>query len=384
MANNRGEREADKVISNLNLPTQISGKPLNTPLTEQSFVDIWELEFDVNSKEPKILISGNDSQIILQTSLLNAMNQLLANRGITYFNFEEWKESFENGYQSFNTGASEELKSLWKEFVYDGIKKDNRPKIVELKLHGNNKKKPTYKVVQFFPNRKSPTEWLLFSGSYREIAWQITNWWNQKVGSNHDRKGGELPYLKGQPMIKLYFFQDFDKVGKKANGTKKQPVKGEITFRIMGKSDNPASPNVDKLSKSDLRTYAERIQKQFGDNGRYVWQKGKAVISYRNRPQGIECWYLVKSKAAGIELLKKILAVIDKPLDLKRVKYSITEAEDKAYPSTPETITVLGEQVVTAQQRPIADVRFVRAEIVLPSLTKPIQLVNRDKVVYKI
>lgn len=110
MASNRGEREADRIINSLNLPTKIQGNPTNAPLTEQAFFDVYELELDKATKEPKLLISGNDSQIVLQTSLLNAINQLLENRGLRYFDFAEWVDQFENGYSKFTTGASKELK----------------------------------------------------------------------------------------------------------------------------------------------------------------------------------------------------------------------------------------------------------------------------------
>jgi hypothetical protein len=380
---NRGEREADRIINSLNLPTKIQGTPSDTPLTEQSFFDVYELELNKATKEPPILISGNDAQIVLQTSLINALNQLLEFRGVSYFDFAEWVEQFENGFSSFTTGTSKELKKIWETMPYVGIAKENRPKIVEIKVNANKKVSVTYKAVQFYPDRKNINEWVIFTGNYREIAQQIQIYWNQKTAAvGMSSNGGALPYLKGKPLIKLYFVQDAKDIETNAKGNLKKPVRGEISFRLMDKTDDPTATG-DKLTKADLENYAKAIATELGGDKPFVWEKGKMICSYRNRKQGFEGWYAVKSKAAGVALISKILAILKLPVDKTKIHYGETDDAAKAYPDTAAKATILGEEVSLPLQRPLVNVRFQSAEIQLPTIKKTIPLVRLGMAVYK-
>ncbi len=79
----------------------------------------------------------------------------------------------------------------------------------------------------------------------------------------------------------------------------------------MDKTDDPKS-HLEKISKTDLKNYAKRISEEFGANGGHVWEKGKAVLSYRNRKQGFESWYLVRNKKSGITLVEKTFSYYGK------------------------------------------------------------------------
>jgi len=383
--NNKIERQADKVLAKFYPPTKIQGVSRESDkLPDQSFFDVWELDFDKENSELPLVITGAESQIALQASLLRAIDQLLTARGLGFFDWDNWKDSFENGFNTFTTGSSPELKKLWESFVWEGVPKSDRPLIQELKLPANLKKISSFKVVQFFPNRKEKTNWIIFSGSYKEIANKIEDWWHQKTSGNSSftTKGGELPYLKGRPLIKLYFLQDPVDVGVNAKGNLKKPIRGEISFRIMDKTDNDNN-SLEKLTKTDLANYAKAIAEQLGGVKPFVWEKGKMIVSYRNRNQGFEGWYPVKSKASGLALITKLLAILKLPIDKTCVKYSETDDAAKAYPDTPAQFQIFGETVTLPHKRPIANVRFQNADIQLPSIKKTIPLVRLGTQVYK-
>jgi hypothetical protein len=331
-------------------------------------------------KDQELIISGSESLIPLQLSLIDAIDSVLKLRlDWTVNQFWEWAKEFENGFLD-RAGGKDEFTNWKTKSTPWGNSKENRPRIMELKPREDtdytgpltNKKKPSLiKVVQFWPNRKD-SEFCIFSGQYRDIATQIMIYWNQKVGdgSKGKIKSDIYPLLKGRPLIKLHFY---------SNEKDKGVAQAEIGLRIMDKIDNPKpSDDLQKISEADLKQYANRIVANFAKPKPYVWQKGKDCVSYRSRSQGLEGYYFCRNLADGVQLIQRLLAITGQfPIPTKII-YSKNSASAAAYPEEPRTISVLGQTVKEPKLRPLVDVKFVSAEIYLASLPKPIRLVDHN------
>lgn len=297
-------------------------------------------------------------------------------------NFEAWFEQWEKGFPDFKEERNGNF-LLSGDKQWERIKKpESRPRFREW-TNSQQRADFGFRVIEYWRDRSAEGSSVLLTGTDLQLIQHIIQIEYEGGGSaNAKSKGGTLPYLKGQPLIILEFVQDPDKVGVRSTGNLIPPVTGTITFRIMDKTDDPKSA-LEKISKNDLKNYADRISKEFGSNGSYVWEKGKAVVSYRNRNQGFEGWYLVKNKASGIALVKKLLAITGQEIETTRIKFSETENAQAAYPETPGKTTVLGEEIELARERPLVDVRFREASIHLPRTRKTIQLVLFANSVYK-
>ena len=233
------EKEITKEVNKREAPTYIAGKNIEVNLESRSYFDVYELDLARDEAEPPLIIAGNDAQIALQASLLKAVDQLLNERGLGAFNFKKWAEQFEEGFSLFTVNASPELKKMREgkdRSPWPGVPYGNRPKIVELKVPENVREKPDFKVVQFHPARDEKNTWLIFTGSYREIAAQIINWWNQKSREKDTTAKGGVNSFKGTPQINFMF---------RGVNDKKEAVTAEISLRLVKKTDNPKRTNLD-------------------------------------------------------------------------------------------------------------------------------------------
>lgn len=316
-------------------------------------------------------LAGTPAELRQMLQIIQATRLLTGAR----INFEAWFEQWEKGFPDFTSDRATSNFGLAGENQWKRAKDpETRPRYREL-TNSQQRADLGYRVIEYWRDRSNEAGSVMLSGTDLMLINQIIQLEYEGGGSASTKnKGGNLPYLKGQPLISIEFIEDPDKVGVNSSGKLIPPVSGTITFRIMDKTDDPKSA-LDKISKNDLKKYAERIAAEFGSNGGYVWEKGKAVISYRNRSQGFEGWYLVRNKGAGIALVKKLLAVTGQQIDTTRIKFSETENPELAYPDTPGKMFVLGEEVELARERPVVNVRFREASIHLPKTRKTIQLV---------
>jgi hypothetical protein len=253
------------------------------------------------------------------------------------------------------------------------------------KLIAPTESKWPYRVVQIKPNRQNDDEIYTLSGREEDIAANGSLFLAlydlaQRSGGASKRPFSESSN-KGLPIIKIYFEQDADKVRKRPNGKAYRPLRGEITIRIVDKSEDPESP-LNKLTKGDVRQYAQKIKNVFGDNNGYLWQRGRKIVSYNKPEDGFKrTWYMCKTYTDGIDLLTKLTQIVDKPLDRRRIGKNEIDDENGRFAEKPP-ILVLGESVEQEDERAIGEVRFKSAELSLAKLSKPIQLVLYDKVLY--
>ncbi|MEG3838927.1 hypothetical protein [Microcoleus sp. herbarium14] len=284
-------------------------------------------------------------------------------------NFEAWFELWEKGFLYFTENRSDSNFLLNGDKQWERIKKpESRPRFREWT---NSQQRADYgfRVIEYWRDRSNEAESVLLTGTDLQLIQHIIQIEYEGGGSASKSQPKNWPPMKGQPEIKLYF-----------RGEKR--AQAETSFRIMNKTDDPKIP-LPLIGKSDLRTYARKIKEQFATPDLFVWEKGREVLSYKNRWQGFDGqWWLCRNETAGRSLLTKILAVSDLNLDISKIRMSKAVDEATTFPTDPPDITVLGQQVSQPTERPLVDVAFWRAEITLSKLAAPIPLVERGTVVY--
>jgi hypothetical protein len=308
-------------------------------------------------------LAGTPSELRIMMQIVQATRFATGTR----INFEQWFEAWELGFPDFKEDRADSNFLLNGEKQWERIKNpQSRPRYRDW-TKSQQRADLGYRSIEYWPDRSAEGNSILLSGTDLQLIQHIIQI-EYEGGSNSGKtKNGSWPLLKGQPQIKLYF------LGENGNG------EAEISLRIMDKSDDPKS-SLAKIDKSDLKKYAASIKKQFATPSLFTWQKGRDVISYRNRWQGFEGWYLCRNEAVGRALISKLLAIVDQTVDESSIRF--TTAPAVAFPTNPADITVLGEPVSQDTERPLVDVNFYRAEINLSNLRHPISLVERGRIAY--
>lgn len=372
---NRFERLIVEEIGKREGATYIEGKSIPTNLEEQSFFDVYQLDLGRLNDEPPIIIAGTDTQIALQSSMLRALDQLLGVRGIGPFNFSVWAKEFENGFENFK--GSTELKKMRVKEVWPGVKKENRPKILEIK--SEQKTEWDFKVVQFFPDRGIKSDWKIFSGSYREIASQITIYWNQKGGDAipgvTPRLTSDISQLSKHPYISLYFREI------PASGRIGTPLESEISFRLMDQIEYEGLiPGKSIISIADIKRYAKTVERIFNSDKDkpYTINRGRGSYTYNNWPLGYKLWLLANSSREAERVFRDILRIQSHVFDEIYMGIGASRNPAKAFPIVQPKKKVLDEEKALPNRRQTGLVTFRWAKLVLPMCKESLVLTSRE------
>ena len=377
----RFERKITEEVNKREAPTFIEGKLFSSNLEDRSYFDTYLLDFGRLDNEEPLIIAGNDAQIALQASLLRAVDQLLTVRGLGAFNFPEWARQFELGFDKFQSPELKKMRDGKKKEVWPGIERENRPKILELKPLDNNKKllDIDFKLVQFFPNRHHKDEWKLFTGSYREIAQQILNWWNQKEGEGEAgslRLTSDISQLSKHPYKSLHFKEE------PKSGRIGTPLKTDISFRLMDQQEweglLPGNSSI--ISITDIKRYAKSVERIFNSNPDkpYSFQRGRGSYMYNNWPLGYKLWLLANSATEAERVFKDVLGIQNHKFDELYMTIAASRNPAKAYPITPPKKKILNEEKALPNRRQTGKVVFRWAKLVLPMSKDTLVLSSRE------
>ena len=330
---------------------------------------------DRERKSQYYRLAGTPAELRTMLQILRATREITGNQ----ISFEAWFDLWEKGFPELtqNRVAGTNDAPGTTNFPYDGEtpwrSANNRPRYREWPTP-EQKALLGFRIIEYWRDRSVEGESFILCGTDADLIRHIIQIEYEGGGESGQKKGRSfLPSLVGQPFILLYFFQE--------KQTGKYRYSGEKQIRIMDKSDNPDSP-LAKITNNDIKGYANRIRENFKD---FVWQKGKECTSYKGqipRQCGIDGWAYVKAKADGIALFEKMAKVVEKPLNLKFIKHSKTEDEANAYPKDPTPVTILGKPHTPPQKRPLVDVKFTSATLVLPFLGKEMPLVKGDTILF--
>jgi hypothetical protein len=163
-----------------------------------------------------------------------------------------------------------------------------------------------------------------------------------------------------KPQVKLYFRERYTDLTDRT-----APGRGEITFRLMNES-------AQTYTRAKAEQMARDIKREFA-NPIFVWEKGIHYYYYKDFERGYDLRLLVRTKAEGERLARKVLDIQAHPFSSNNVDFLDT---DKLYPSNPGTHLVYGRQVKKPVKRPIVDVRFRHAQLFLNGRQTVINLVS--------
>jgi len=311
-------------------------------------------------------LAGTPTELRLLIQTIQATRQLTG----ANIDFDQWFELYRNGFLGFIENRNLGNFQLTGDNQWERLKNpETRPRWEEW-TSSFQRADLGFRTGEYWPDRSQESNSFLLSGTDLMLINQILQIDHQQAKNALGGKSNnqQWPPFKGQPLIKLYFVS--------ADG-----AVAVTSFRIMAKTDDPKVP-LPKIDKTDLRNYAQKIKDQFA-TPLFTWEKGKQILSYKNRFQGFDGqWWLCRNAAGGRELLTRLLAIQDAELDTSKLRMSAALDEAAAFPENPPDIVVLDKPAKQEKERPIVDVVFASAEIYLSKLKKPISLVERGRIVY--
>jgi hypothetical protein len=364
--------EADRAIQNRpwgNFSDRPKIWELNQPdAAQMSGLRIIDLIPRRNRKWVWHRLGGTPAELRTMVQIIQATRQATG----ANVDFDQWFELFRNGFLNFQQNRNLGNFQITGENQWARLKDpETRPRWEEWTT-SFERADFGFRTGEYWPDRSQEKDSYLISGTDLLLLSQVMQIENQARGASARGKvkSAAWPDFKGQPLIKLYFLTS-------------EGNECETSFRIVTKSDDPKSP-LPKIDKSDLRNYAQKIKEQFATPDLHIWERGKEIVSYKDRWVGFDGqWWQCRNEAVGRSLLAKLLAIQDAVIDTSKIRLSTAPDEAAAFPANPPDIMVLGEPVKQHVERPLVDAVFSRAEIKLARLKKPIPLVERARIVFE-
>lgn len=372
-------KAADK-IARQEAATVVKGQNL-TQTNDEEAPRFYVLRLELD-EGVEVFLSGAKPLIPLQASLVKAFDDLIKARldlDWTIEQFWEWAKDFEGGFLNFTIGARGDFAKRIKDKTPWGQKYEHRPRILELKKPeeqskktgeqskkpGEQSKKSFYKSVLLYPDRSAEDKFEIFTGTYKEIASLIINWWNQKTsGSRESDRNSDVQMLSGHPKIYLYFEEPRER-------DEKNPQRGRLSFRLMSETEV-------SISVASIKKIASKIQEIFGKKEGYFWEKGKRYANYNHWELGYKLQILSPSVADGEQIIKDILRIQGHVFSRARMTYSQNQGEAEAFPKKPGKQRILGEEVVLPERRRSGKTRFRYATVKLGSFSKEVVIFSND------
>ncbi|SKB11183.1 hypothetical protein PL11201_110001 [Planktothrix sp. PCC 11201] len=335
-------------------------------------------------RDKTYLISGTESQILLQGSLIKALHEILGQRLGFTIDFKTWFTDFEyefkkNPITGQNRGYVNEAEESIK---YWGVLKDARPSFewilpredaTELELESFHSL--GYYVIKFWKNRKNKDEFIYITGTMIELRQQCLDAMRDN-NSHFDEIGktsiSESQLLSGFPEIKLRFWQ----TTKNENKNYRHDTELSITLIGYGECLEDNQPKL--LDINDLKKFREKIMTLFFPNNiPFILKRGKETYTYQDWKKGYANYTHFLNEQNAIETYKLLVQIKGDAFDENKVGIGL-KLNDKQF-NDDETITVMNKQVKKRNYRPVVDLQFWQAWVWLPKSSKKIMLFNRGR-----
>lgn len=168
-----------------------------------------------------------------------------------------------------------------------------------------------------------------------------------------------------RPHVHLYFRQDASAV---SNG--RRAMEGEISFRLINETS-------ETMTEAKAKALALDIKRELATGNGYIWKKGKYRIICKDPANGLNQSVLALNETEGIELIKKLYDIIEKPYNEEKVRVSEPKKDSVTNPISNNL--VYGKLRKEKRWRPIGNVRFQYAVLTVHGMQNRIVLVDRSK-----
>ena len=142
-----------------------------------------------------------------------------------------------------------------------------------------------------------------------------------------------------------------------------------MSFRLMDKTNA-------SMTLAESERLATKIKSKFV-KPLFKFTKGKEFYNYIESRvgQSLQCW--AKNEIEAKRLFEQTLDLIGSSLQLEKTRKYQSLNPAKTYDDTPGTQLVLGKPIELDKLRPIVEVEFTMAYLIMEGLRQPIYLIDR-------
>lgn len=166
------------------------------------------------------------------------------------------------------------------------------------------------------------------------------------------------------PQIKLFFMEDKDDVEEPF-----YPVRSEITFRLMGETENT-------MNEAKARVIANRIKTNFATGSNFRWKRGRETWTYYDTKRGYQFRLLAWNETEAKRVIEQILDIQSHAPDWSEHLRDLTQRKHLKTATVPKTEFVYGKSRRLPREKPVAYVRFRYAELFVWGVPKAITLID--------
>lgn len=327
-----------------------------------------------------IPLTGTDDEIKTQLSLLLGIGQLMEAqyKGLD-IDFYKFIELFEDGFSSgFLPKQNVSLNPR-----YWGQTQKTRPKVRVLLESSKEWQKQGFALIELQPDRTIEEKSYLLFGTPMQLIQQIMFWMNyhlsqtdaasndllEEVIAAIDREPQRFS-LRGHPKVKLIFLENsFNFLKRAAKDSTLTRGRAQLSFRLMNKTNGD-------LTLKETERLAQKIKTKFVKPV-FKFVKGKQFYNYIEPTIGhsLQCW--AKNESEAKKLFEQALDLIGESLDLEKARKYVSLNPGKTYDDTPGIQFILGKAIKMDRLRPVVEVEFATAYLIMEGLKKPIYLIDR-------
>lgn len=165
------------------------------------------------------------------------------------------------------------------------------------------------------------------------------------------------------PQVRLFFYEDQSLVEDSY-----QPVKADISFRLMNETEITMTP-------ANAKTIAGKINSLFATGKGFTWKKGRETWAYYDDSKGYRLRLLAWNEVEAKKVIEQVLDIQGHTPDWER--FLSTTLKKRNFPTIPPTKFIYGKQRRLPRDRPIAFVRFRYAELKIWGMNNAINLVDK-------
>jgi hypothetical protein len=167
-----------------------------------------------------------------------------------------------------------------------------------------------------------------------------------------------------RPQVILYFLEDNSEFLLENNLPR---ADARISFRLVNQTYLTITPTI-------AMELATSIKEIFALNGGYVWEKGTLKVTYFDPANGYDFRLYVNSQEVATTVIESVLEIQGTTYD--QTKLSVHQ-NNVNYPVVPGSAEIFGKNRTLPRKRPITNVRFTYAEMIIWGIPTAITLVDR-------
>jgi hypothetical protein len=175
--------------------------------------------------------------------------------------------------------------------------------------------------------------------------------------------------MKFLPQVQLYFEEKYQDVDLGFT-----QLRAQVSYRLIGETSST-------ITIAEATTIANKIKTLFNAGGvPFFFKKGRELYTYTDQSKGYAFQVYAFDKPNAQKVIEQVLDIKGHTPDWELLNLHESAEPANAYPTIPETKTILGKLTKQPRKRPAGTVHFIYAVMHLYGRSEPLVLYDPEKI----